>query len=285
MIECTDQLTTKQQQDLEQLLAICKKTDDSIPNVYLHILCQKRMLPTALLYYKDERLVGFLSVYFFYEDAVEIALLVDPSVRGQGIAHQLIRRIAPLIEYQNQQKLIFSSPSHLNDQWLLAKGFSYLHSEYYMQRELLSPILENHSLVVRPASLEDIDLLSSIDEVCFPNHQSNLLERFQNLFEERNYSILIAYENQHPIGKAHIRWQAEGASLSDIAILPEKQGKGLGSALIAYCINLALSEGKPQLNLDVETHNLKALNLYTRLGFLIQNACDYWSINLKQLVP
>ncbi len=46
---------------------------------------------------------------------------------------------------------------------------------------------------------------------------------------------------------------------------------------------MILSEGKSRVDLDVETHNKKALNLYIQLGFHIQNACDYWSINVNQL--
>lgn len=284
MITNLNQLNQHQLKELEGLMAICKKSDGSIPNTYTHILSQVRTLPASLLYYEKEELIGFLSAYFFYEDAVEIALLVKPSERKRGIARQLIESIIPIIEYHEFQRLIFSSPSHLNDPWLLEKGFTYLHSEYYMEREELNPLLDtNKSLTFRKADMNDIPVLSAIDKVCFPKHYVESVERFQHIIEGREYQIIIAIKNNKPIGKAHIRWQENGATLSDIAILPAYQGKGLGTSLITYCINQALIEGKPHLNLDVETHNLKALNLYSRLGFLIQNACDYWEINLKQL--
>ncbi|RUR20718.1 GNAT family N-acetyltransferase [Legionella sp. km535] len=284
MITNLNQLNQHQLKELEGLMAICKKSDGSIPNTYIHILSQVRTLPASSLYYEKEELIGFLSAYFFYEDAVEIALMVKPSERKRGIARQLIESIIPIIEYHEFQRLIFSSPSHLNDPWLLEKGFTYLHSEYYMEREELNPLLDtNKSLTFRKADMNDIPVLSAIDKACFPKHYVESVERFQHIIEGREYQIIIAIKNNKPIGKAHIRWQENGATLSDIAILPAYQGKGLGTSLITYCINQALIEGKPLLNLDVETHNLKALNLYSRLGFLIQNACDYWEINLKQL--
>ena len=95
----------------------------------------------------------------------------------------------------------------------------------------------------------------------------------------REYKIILAFKNNQLIGKAHLRWEKKSTTLSDIAIIPAHQGNGYGTALIAHCINHSLSEGTTLINLDVETHNLKALNLYTRLGFMIQNACDYWSID------
>ncbi len=284
MITNTNQLNDEQLKELEFLVSQCKKNDDSTPNVYTHILSQQRSLPACMLYYENQQLIGFLSVYFFYDDAVEVALMVHPSKRKKGIAKELIYSILPLVEYHNYHKLIFSSPSHLNDSWLKLKGLTYLHSEYYMERHDLNPILDdNKSLIFRNADANDIPILCAIDKACFPKHQADSVERFQHLISGRDYQILIAFKDNQPIGKAHLRWQEHGATLSDIAILPAQQGKGLGTALIAYCINTALSEGKPNLNLDVETHNLRALDLYTRLGFLTTNACDYWTIKLNQL--
>jgi len=159
-----------------------------------------------------------------------------------------------------------------------------LHSEYYMERDDLNPLLDcNQTLTFREASIQDITVLCAIDDACFPKTQGKSTERFQQIFDDRNYQVFMAYQNNQPIGKAHLRWENQGVTLSDIAVLPKLQGKGFGSALISHCINYALSEGKPNVNLDVETHNQRALNLYTRLGFHVQNACDYWSIELNKL--
>lgn len=285
MIKNTNQLEAHQLKELEQLRALCKKADGSTPNLYPHILELPRAFPASLLYYKQKQLVAFLAAYFFYEDAVEISLLVHPLYRRRGIGKELIRTILPLIQSQNFHKLIFSSPAHLNNLWLTANGYSYMHSEYYMERDDLKPLLDyKKTLTFRTAISEDIPLLCAFDEACFPNKQVDAIERFQHLIDGREYQILLAYENNNPVGKAHLRWQPTGATLSDIAILPTHQGKGLGTTLIAHCINMALSEGKPHLNLDVETHNERALKLYTRLGFITENASDYWSIDLNKLL-
>lgn len=284
MIENTNQLNEQQLQDLKKLSELCKKKDGSIPNLYTHILTQYRTFPASLLYYHDKQLIGFLSVYFFYDDAVEIGLLVHPAHRKQGIAKQLLQTIFPLIQFQNYFKLIFSIPSVANNKFLLDARYTYCHSEYYMERGDLSPILEyKHQLTFRLAHVDDIPILCSLDECCFPQKHGNLPDRFSHLLNNREYNILLAYHEHRLIGKTHIRWDEKGATLSDIAVYPEQQDKGYGSTLIAHCINKALEEGKPLLNLDVETHNKRALNLYTRLGFVVQNACDFWSIDIDDL--
>ncbi len=169
--------------------------------------------------------------------------MVHPSFRRKGIAKALIEAIIPLIQFQNYFTLIFSSPTHINNAWLLAHGYSYLHSEYYMEREELNPIFDyKKPLVFRLATLKDIPVLCALDEVCFPQRHGALDSRFNYLLNNREYSIFLAYHHGNPIGKAHVRWQQQGATLSDIAILPHEQGNGFGTALIAYCVNLALSE-------------------------------------------
>ncbi|WP_454784740.1 GNAT family N-acetyltransferase [Legionella sp. WA2024007413] len=284
MLSKTNQLNKDQLKDLEYLKTVCKKNDGSAPNLYTHLLMQKRNLPTLVLKYDRKKLIGFLSVFFFYEDAVEVSLMVHPKYRRKGIAKKLLHNILPLVQEQGFQKLIFSSPAHINSSWLSELGFSYLHSEYYMERRDLNPLLDyKKNLTYRTATEKDIPLLCVLDEACFFKTQAELVPRFEHILGDRTYQIILAFEDNHLVGKAHIRWENHGATLSDIAVLPIRQGKGLGTALISHCINYALSEGKPDLNLDVETHNQKALNLYTRLGFLTQNSCDYWEINLYDL--
>lgn len=285
MIHNTNQLNEQQLNDLLQLAKQCKVHDGTTPNLYTHILTQHRAFPASLFYYDQDKLLGFLSAFFFYDDAVEISLLIHPKHRKQGIAKQLLQTILPLVQFHHYDKLIFSTPSGVNNKWLLAHDYTYLHSEYYMEREELTPILEHSrsALTFRRATIDDMNDLCILDELCFPKKHGDPQDRFEHLLDNREYELILAFAHDMLVGKAHIRWQEEGATLSDIAITPLQQGQGLGTSLIAHCINHALSEGKPLLNLDVETHNKRALNLYTRLGFAVHNACDYWSIKTATL--
>lgn len=284
MINNSFRLNHQELKDLDVLMSVCKQADGGTPNLYTHILRQQRSVPASLLYYERQRLVGFLSIYFFYEHAVEVGLLVHPESRRKGVAKKLLSDILPLVTFQNCAELIFSSPTRLNDDWLKAKGLQYVHSEYYMERDDLNPLLDiTKPLHYEAATPKDIPILCALDEACFPTKQTNLVDRFQHLMSDREYEIILAYQNNHPVGKAHLRWGEHGVTLSDIAILPAQQGKGLGTSLITHAINYALSEGKPHVNLDVETHNKIALNLYTRLGFEVKNACDYWSVKTSSI--
>jgi ribosomal protein S18 acetylase RimI-like enzyme len=286
MIYTSNELSERQLLDLKGLADVCKQKDGSIPNLYFYVLEEPRALPSNITYYEGERLVGFLSAYFFYDTAVEIAILIHPDYRRKGIARQLVQAIRPLVEVNQIAKLIFTTPSERNAGWLEGLGFQFQHSEYHMIRDDPNPLLiPQNDLKFDSATIRDIPTLSALDEVCFPNKQPESVARFESVLNDRKYKVIIALLNNTRIGKAHIRWDENAVTFSDIAILPPYQGKGYGSALIAYCINLALSEGKNKMSLDVETHNQRALDLYKKLGFITENACDYWTIPLHQLLP
>ena len=243
MFTSTHQLNAIQLQDLKELQAKCIINDGNSPNLYSHILSQARTLPAAILYYDKGQLLGFLSVFFFYEEAVEVSVLIAPSVRRRGLAKSLIKSILPLVQTYHFSTSIFSSPTGLNDHWLSKLGFTYLHTEYNMARKNLNPLLHYEpSSIIRGLEEGDIPALIHLDEVCFSKKQFESQERFNYLINDKSYQIFVMLRDNHPVAKAHLRWETHGASLSDIAVSPSLQGKGLGTALIAHCINYALSE-------------------------------------------
>ncbi|WP_133139924.1 GNAT family N-acetyltransferase [Legionella genomosp. 1] len=284
MLLRTYQLTEMQMDALTDLKNRCKAIDGGLPSFYPHILRQKRETANNILYYVDNRLVAFLSTYFFYEDACEVSVLVEPDSRRQGLASKLLFNILPLLQSKKMKRLIFSMGHKFNDSWLGPLGFNYQQSDYHMLRQSYEPILVNHStLSFRKAVFDDAELLCEIDNSAFKMDVPSNVERFIQIMNDPDYSIYLAIKDEQPIGKAHIHWQNEKATFSDIAILPEFQGQGLGSTLLAYCINKALMQEIYKLTLDVETTNQNALNLYLRHDFKIASVFDYWVINIEKI--
>lgn len=286
MITATHHLKQRQLNQLKQLMTICKRVDGSTPNVYPHLLAQKRALPASLMYHKNNQLVGFLSAFFFYDDACEIALMVLPIQRKRGIGKKLLSAVLPLIKSQHLTRLIFSSPGKINTPFFEAHPFTYMHTEYHMLRMQQGPADEAiyAALDIRPATREMIPQLCALDEVCFPKEHQDNPTHFLSLLENvAEYQLFAVFVDNEIVGKAHIRWTARSATFSDIAIQPDRQGKGLGSALLGFCINYSLQQKKTRLLLDVEAKNERALKIYFNFGFAAQNTTDYWSIPIDKL--
>ena len=279
MLIQTHQLDDKQLLDLDALCSCCKKQDGNIVSIYRHLIEKYRSRPANILCYQ-EQMVGFLAAFFFSPTICEIALMVAPSFRKKGVASQLLQTIRPLIESEAIETIVFSAPHGLNDAWFTTMGLQYQHSEYQMQRTSTQPLTtKDPAQIIRLATIHDIDHLCAIDMACFPTQSPDMPHRFYELLHDPNQTLFVIEQNHIPIGKAHINWQEHGARLTDIAIIPTQQGRGFGGVLLTHCINVVLSMNKFIIRLDVETHNQNALGLYTRLGFEISNATDYWQMN------
>lgn len=278
------QLTHEQFIDLQALVARCKQHDGNTIPIYSHLLLQRRSLPCNLLYYYQQQLVGFLSVFFFYDDACEIVLMVDPKVRRQHIASRLIAMILPVIQARGVEKIVFSTPGQLNNAWYSAKGFSYQKTEYQMQWRGANPVkVHNPSLCFSEAVDDDIAFLVDINEQCFPEENNGMEGRFHHLIHDDNYTLLVIRDKGQPVGKAHLLQDDVQVQLSDIAILPAFQGRGLGQALVAQCIYHVAATSALPVCLDVESNNQHALRLYQKLGFSILNSWDFWVISIEIL--
>lgn len=264
-------------QTLIDLTEKCKQVDGNVIGIYEPLLAQNRPQSINLLAYHQGALIGFLSVFFFYEHAAEVIIIIDPNFRLKGIAKQLLEKAQPTLSQYPLKQLIFPSPHKLNSTWFEKKNFHYRNTEYEMQVDLTAHTAEPSGLLhLSLASEADISILSAIDKACFLLHHPDMIKRFQSLLNQNNYALYIAYKDGVPVGKVHMHFAFPKVRLSDIAIIPRLQGQGLGYQLLQQCIHQLQAKQFKIALLNVETDNQRALNLYQRAGFYIINAQDYW---------
>ena len=82
-------------------------------------------------------------------------------------------------------------------------------------------------------------------------------------YRDTTYELVLV--DGEPAGRLYVaRWQDE-LRIVDVALLPERRGRGVGSALLRELIAEAERAAKP-VTIHVE-HQNPALTLYRRLGF------------------
>lgn len=276
-----NQLSSQQLSDLDELCKDCKRIDGNTIATYQHILSQNRSISCNKLYYQQKRLIGFLSCFFFYEDACEIVLMVAPSARGRGLATQMLDESLPLLMSEQVKTLIFLTPNGFAKDWLVKKGLVYRSSEYQMQRCQVEPVdFDSTTLTIRLATEVDLLTLCHIDGLCFPESPLDASEHFFNLLNNPNYKLFIAETEGKAIGKAHVSFEHDRVRLTNVGVLPTLQRHGFGGILLSHCINYCLANQRYRICLDVETNNEQALRLYARLGFSINNSYDLWSVSV-----
>lgn len=82
--------------------------------------------------------------------------------------------------------------------------------------------------------------------------------------------ILLAISNGEPVGMTRIVvWDTQEIwSLNSIYVDPKQRGKGIGFAMVDKVKRTALEFGGKQIQLSVYNRNVRAQNLYKKLGFV-----------------
>ena len=94
---------------------------------------------------------------------------------------------------------------------------------------------------------------------------------FEKGWKGSPHSIILL--NKIPIGVLSAVKYNDHIFLSEIQILPEYQGQGVGSHTIKDRINYA-KKSKLPLRLQVLKQNKRAIDLYLRLGFIVTGNTD-----------
>ncbi len=85
-------------------------------------------------------------------------------------------------------------------------------------------------------------------------------------FPAAEYSVILA--ESEPVGSLIVERRDDAISLTDIAILPEFAGRGVGSAVIRSLKEEAITLGRP-IVLHVDKTNRRAQEFYLSRGFTV----------------
>jgi [ribosomal protein S18]-alanine N-acetyltransferase len=113
---------------------------------------------------------------------------------------------------------------------------------------------------------EDIDQVWRIEKLSFPCPWSR--EAFYNeLYHNHFANYLVMTDGDQVIGYCGVWIIVDEAHITNIAVLPEYRGKGLGEELMKKTMELAKHLGATKMTLEVRVSNHVAQSLYRKLGF------------------
>ena len=144
-----------------------------------------------------------------------------------------------------------------------------------MNERLLHRKSEKEIYGLRTASISDLEFLFRVStEAMKPvntalNSDKNFdqeeeFKKYQSKFVPEEIEI-ITYSNQD-IGRLRVVRNSDCIYIGGIQILPEFQGKGIGTALFSDLIRESNKNNVP-ITLEVHDVNVNALKFYTNLGF------------------
>ena len=288
MIQATNTLNDHQLLEVKALIATCQNYDGTFREPYLsNMLNFDPNMPAFFLYYEKGELVGLLTVYADDQD-VEVAILVHPNHRRQGIARALYRSFEkettsyPIesVTFQTERVFLERHPDFVNN-WGLVEDEE---TETWLGKDRRPyPLATVSNLDVLLADRSYQDQISQLKFQAFSEeHESkDVVDRYvAKALKDPESRLYILLKNGQVIGTCTVDLSSNTNYLYGLAIAELERGQGYGSYLAKSLVNKLIEQNDKEFQIAVEDSNVGAKRLYEKIGFVKQTQVVY--LNAKE---
>ncbi len=280
----TTKLSKSELKEIKNLAILSHNIDGYKTKLYWNIL-EDRKLPEYddFLLYIEGNLVGYIGVFAFKEEEIELAAIVHPKYRKQGHFSNLLAEVLPELKKRHFKKclLILNRESAGGTHITKRLNATFSHAEYEMVSKGKPEISGLPTLELRDYQHADIIDLAQMDAICFNSSLDKMIFRFINSMNEKNRKVLVAMAHDEKIGKVHLRFDEKNhAYIHDLCILPRFRRQKYATAMVMKVMDLLADKKINHLYLDVEGKNTSAIELYEKCGYEITAIHDFYSYDL-----
>lgn len=283
MIQSTNTLNDHQLLEAKALIATCQKYDGTFRDPYLsNMLNFDPDMPAFFLYYEKGELVGLLTVYADDQD-VDVAILVHPNYRRQGIARALYGSFEketasyPIESVTFQTECIFleNHPDFASN-WGLVEDDE---TETWLGKDRRPyPLVNDSNLEVLLADRSYQDQISQLKFQAFSEeHESReVVDRYvAKALKDPESRLYILLKDGQVIGTCTVDLSSNTNYFYGLAIAELERGNGYGSYLAKSLVNQLIEQNDKEFQIAVEDSNVGAKHLYEKLGFVKQTQVVY----------
>ena len=283
MIQSTNTLNDHQLLEAKALIAVCQKYDGTFRDPYLsNMLNFDPDMPAFFLYYEKGELVGLLTVYADDQD-VDVAILVHPNHRRQGIARALYRSFEketasyPIesVTFQTERIFLENHPDFASN-WGLVEDDE---TETWLGKDRRPyPLATISNLEVVLADRSYQDQISQLKFEAFSEeHESReVVDRYvAKALKDPESRLYILLKNDQVIGTCTVDLSSNTNYFYGLAIAELERGKGYGSYLAKSLVNQLIAQNDKEFQIAVEDSNVGAKRLYEKIGFVKQTQVVY----------
>ena len=283
MIQSTNTLNDHQLLEAKALIAICQKYDGTFRDPYLsNMLNFDPDMPAFFLYYEKGELVGLLTVYADDQD-VEVAILVHPNHRRQGIARALYGSFEketasyPIesVTFQTERIFLENHPDFASN-WGLVEDDE---TETWLGKDRRPyPLVNDSNLEVLLADRSYQDQISQLKFQAFSEeHESReVVDRYvAKALKDPESRLYILLKDGQVIGTSTVDLSSNTNYFYGLAIAELERGNGYGSYLAKSLVNQLIEQNDKEFQIAVEDSNVGAKRLYEKIGFVKQTQVVY----------
>ncbi|WP_420631556.1 GNAT family N-acetyltransferase [Candidatus Leptofilum sp.] len=207
---------------------------------------------------------------------------IDKAENGKETLANLLLNVLPVLRQQGVTQLAWLTVEAWPSEWLPAWGF-YRDSEietYVKEDRTLPPSPDVPSLTIRQVYSTDYDSLAALEAASFaPIWQQSA--RALAVARPQSLSFDVALLGDEIVGYQLSARAEAGAHLVRLTVHPEKQGLGVGTALLRHAFSYYYRRGLYKVSLNTQVENYDSQKLYQRFGFVpTQQRLPIWVLDI-----
>jgi ribosomal protein S18 acetylase RimI-like enzyme len=281
-------LTDREMREIEHLALLCN-AHEGLRIRLDYTMLDLPTLPTddLFLFYQRNALLGSLLLDRYHSNMKEVTGMVHPDFRRRGIFHTLLAAASQESRRRGIKRLLFPcEATALSGQAFLQHIDA--REEFAEHRMVLRHFQPrwryNEHLHVREARFDDLEELTVVLTADFHGNREHARQHLLRTFERPHQQFYLAtygsIESAEPIGMLRVEEEPAELGVYGFFVRPEYRGRGHGRQILEETIVAVRKHSQKQLMLEVDTHNLAALNLYLSLGFVVERTYEYYGLAL-----
>jgi ribosomal protein S18 acetylase RimI-like enzyme len=236
------------------------------------------------LAWQGDRLAGVLAVSEPLNGASWLRVVaMHDHAPSHAVLAALWRDIQPDLRALNVQSVSLLMTRNWIKPHLRELDFEFIEDVITLQRtgRFLSDT-PDHTLRVRSIRPNDLVRLSEIDQAAFRPPWQMTYEEIRQAEQIAEISTVVELDQQ-PVAFQISTLYNDGAHLARLAVDPQHQGQGIGSALLYDLLSRFAQRHVNSITVNTQASNLRSQRLYRGFGF-VRNGYDLpvWSIQLPR---
>lgn len=232
--------------------------------------------------YDNDTLVGYMVLFPYLPNEYEVNALVHPDYRKQGVFTALMTAAKQDAKQNGCEAFTFVIDRKSTSGKAVIDHLSaaYQFSEYNLVLKKAELFLKPDEVSLREATDADRPLIIETLSEAF----GDPLDVTENIYEQIDTPDRVTYIGEvdgRPIGVIRALLSGDDAgSIHAFGVKASEQGKGYGTKMLKQMVQQLFRMGRTKLELDVETENKAALEIYKRAGFAENGGYEFYLLEL-----
>lgn len=232
--------------------------------------------------YDNDTLVGYMVLFPYLPNEYEVNALVHPNYRKQGVFKALFEAAKHDAKENGCEAFTFVIDRKSKDGKAVIDhiGAVYQFSEYNLVLKKAELFLKPNEVSLREATDADRPLIITTLSEAF----GDPVDVTENIYQQIDTPDRVTYIGEvdgRPIGVIRALLSGEDAgSIHAFGVKAAEQGKGYGTKMLKQMVQQLFRMGRTKLELDVETENKAALEIYKRAGFAENGGYEFYLLEL-----